>query len=114
MVTSGCPILEKLKPMLRFHLPFASTDETMYRAISMYLMAQYFAYRHGNQPDWDLKKLSESYDNVRIVNENFCKRLSTIEGKDANLNAVVLLDVFSTNVRFSIDSQMLDDLDYLF
>jgi hypothetical protein len=23
MVTSGCPVMEKLKPMVRFHLPFA-------------------------------------------------------------------------------------------
>lgn len=31
MVTSGYPILEKLKPMVRFHLPFAPVEETEYR-----------------------------------------------------------------------------------
>jgi hypothetical protein len=114
MVTSGCPILEKLKPMVRFHLPFATIEETKYRAISMYLLAQYFLYQHGSQPDWDLKKLAEAYENIRVVNENFCKRLRTIEGKDATLNAVVVLDVFAAGVNFSIDSRMVDDLDYLF
>jgi len=100
--------------MVRFHLPFATTEETMYRAISMYVLSQYFLYRHGSQPDWDLKKLTEVYENVRIVNESFCKRLRAIEAKDANLNAIVLLDVFAEGVNFSIDSRMVDDLDYLF
>jgi hypothetical protein len=114
MVTSGCPILEKLKPMVRFHLPFATIEETKYRAISMYLLAQYFLYQRGDQPDWDLKKLAEAYENIRVVNESFCKRLRTIEGKDATLNAVVVLDIFADSVNFSIDSRMVDDLDYLF
>ena len=37
MALSGCPVLEQLKPMARFHLPFASVEETIYRAASMYL-----------------------------------------------------------------------------
>lgn len=114
MVTSGCPVMERLKPMVRFHLPFATIEETKYRAISMYLMAQYFLYQHGRQPDWDLKKLAEAYENVRTVNENFCKRLRMIEGQDANLNAVVLLDIFADSINFSIDRRMANDLDYLF
>ena len=114
MVTSGCPILETLKPMVRFHLPFATIEETKYRAISMYLLAQYFLYQRGSQPDWDLKKLAEAYENVRVVNESFCKRLRTIEAKDANLNALIVLDIFAGSVNFSIDSQMADDLEYLF
>lgn len=114
MVTSGCPILDMLKPMVRFHLPFATIQETKYRAISMYLLAQYFLCQHGRQPDWNLKKLAETYENIRVVNESFCKRLRTIEGRDASLNAVVVLDVFADSVNFSIDSRMADDLDYLF
>jgi heterodisulfide reductase subunit C len=114
MVTSGCPVFEKLKPMVRFHLPFATIEETKYRAISMYLLGQYFLYQQGSQPDWDLKKLAQAYENVRIVNESFCKRLRTIEGKDATLNALIVLDIFADSVNFSIDSHMVDDLDYLF
>jgi heterodisulfide reductase subunit C len=114
MVTSGCPVMETLKPMVRFHLPFATIEETKYRAISMYLMAQYFLYQHGRQPDWDLKKLAEAYENVRIVNEYFCKRLRMIQGQDASLNAVVLLDIFADSVNFSMDGRMANDLEYLF
>lgn len=100
--------------MVRFHLPFATIEETKYRAISIYLLAQYILYQHGSQPDWDLKKLAEAYKNIRVVNESFCKRLRTIESKDATLNAVVVLDIFADSVNFSIDSRMVDDLDYLF
>ena len=45
MVTTGCPVLEKLKPMVRYHLPFASIEETTYRSITMYLLAQFFLFR---------------------------------------------------------------------
>ncbi len=114
MVTSGCPILEQLKPMVRFHLPFATIEETKYRAISMYLLAQYFLYKNGNQPDWDLKKLAEAYENITLVNKSFYKRLRTVEVKDATLKAVIVLDIFADSVNFSIDSRMVDELDYLF
>jgi hypothetical protein len=114
MVTSRCPILDKLKPMVRFHLPFATIEETKYRAISMYLLAQYCINQHGGQPDWDLHKLADAYDNIRTVNESFCKRLRTIERKDTNLNALVVLDIFADSVNLSIDRRMVDDLDYLF
>jgi hypothetical protein len=114
MVTSGCPVMEKLKPMVRFHLPFATMEETMYRAISMYLVSQYFLYRHGGQAEWDLKKLTEAYENVKKVNQSFLKRLKTIDTKDSNLKAVVVLDYFAKIVNFSIDSKMVDDLYYLF
>jgi hypothetical protein len=114
MVTSECPIMEKLKPMVRFHLPFATMEETMYRAISMYLVSQYFSHRHGGKAEWDLKKLYEAYENVKIVNKSFLKRLKTIDTKDSNLKAVVVLDYFAKIVNFSIDSKMVDDLYYLF
>jgi len=59
MVTSDCPIMDKLRPMSQFHLPFASSMETFYRSVSMYLTAQFFLMRQGKEPDWDLKKLVE-------------------------------------------------------
>ena len=62
-----------------------------------------------------MKKLAEAYENIRVVNESFCKRLRTIGGgKDTSLNAVVVLDVFADSVNFSIERRMVDDLDYLF
>ena len=114
MTTSGCPVLEPLKPMVRFHLPFATIEETTYRAVSMYLVAQYCIKQHGGQPDWELYKLADAYENICTVNENFCKRLRTLKSKDANINALVVLDIFANSVNLSIDRRMVDDLDYLF
>ena len=47
IATSGCPHTAFFKPMARFHLPFSSEEETMYRATSMYLLAQYFLKKYG-------------------------------------------------------------------
>ena len=41
MVASGCPVLGKLRPMLTTHLPFMSSEESTFRLVSTYLLAQY-------------------------------------------------------------------------
>ncbi len=98
MVTSGCPIMEKLKPMVRYHLPFATLEETNYRAISMYLLVQYFLYRKGGNPDWDLVKLANIYSEIKSVNVNICRKLNELKIEDAVLNAIVNLDYFAISV----------------
>ena len=40
MATSGCPWTDRLRPMARFHLPFASEAETVYRSVCMFLLAR--------------------------------------------------------------------------
>ncbi len=64
MATSGCPVMDHLRPMVRTHLPFASSTETLYRIISMYLTAQYFRKRRGLEADWDLEHLVKLYEDV--------------------------------------------------
>jgi hypothetical protein len=118
MVTTGCPVMEKLKPMVRFHLPFATEEETRYRAISMYLFAQYFIYKQGNRssegPDWDLKGLGRIYEEIRIVNKSFSQRLANIKIEDASINALIILDCFADFVKFSITKDALEDIKTLF
>src|SRR5208282_123546 len=67
MVASGCPVMEKLKPLVRFHLPFASIQETMYRVFSMYLTAQYYRSKKGLKADWTLQGLSTLYHDINEV-----------------------------------------------
>jgi len=114
MVTSGCPIMEKLKPMVRFHLPFATIEETEYRAISMYLLAQYLLHRKGLSPDWEMKNLVKIYDDVKIVNRNFCQKLSEIHIQDAVINALAKLDLFAQNVNLMLIKDKLDEIELLF
>jgi hypothetical protein len=114
MVTTGCPTMEKLKPMVRFHLPFASDEETRYRAITMYLMAQYFLNKKGQRPDLNLSNLVKIYDDIRILNNHFCERLQHFQVEDASINAVVILDCFANSVIFSITEDSLKEFELLF
>ncbi len=113
MVVSNCPILDKLRPMVRFHLPFASATETVYRSVTMYLLAQFFRKQKGGTPDWDLEKLVEIYKEVAKVNKGMWNRLSAASSFDANVNALIVLNTFGDALRFSI-KKGLDDLEKLF
>jgi hypothetical protein len=114
MVTSGCPTMQKLKPMVRYHLPFATKEETLYRVLSMYLLAQYFLSKRGRKPDWELKDLVNLYQNIKILNKSFSERLSHIDIKDASLNALVILDWFAENLTFSLNKDVLEEIELLF
>ncbi|MFH1287397.1 MAG: hypothetical protein ABII25_01710 [bacterium] len=114
MVTSGCPIMEKLKPMVKFHLPFASGEETSYRMVTMYLLTQFFKYKNGKEPDWGLENLVKIYDDIRIVNKSFCGRVSKIIVEDAGVNALVILDCFADQIIFSITENVLKQFAGLF
>jgi hypothetical protein len=113
MVTSNCPILDKLRPMVRFHLPFASATETVFRSVSSYLLAQYFVHKSGGEPDWDLKNIVETYKDVAKVNKGLWNRFSAASKLDANVNALIILNSFGDALRHSIKSG-LNDLKPLF
>jgi hypothetical protein len=114
MVTSGCPVMDKLRPMVHTHLPFSSVQETMYRAVSMYLLAQYYRHQRGQVPDWKLEKLVHIYDQIGKVNQSFAKRLLSTKSQDASPNALVSLDCFATFTAFSIVRDSLKEMEYLF
>jgi len=110
MATSGCPILDKFKPMVRTHLPFPTLEETLYRMIGMYMVAQYFRCQDNLEPDWEMKGLVDIIADIRIVNRAFCRRLYHVCSQDANLNAVVHLDCFADNSSFFIERKGLDQI----
>lgn len=95
MASSGCPILDKFRPMVFTHLPFADENETIYRAVSSYLLAQHIKELNGKEPDWKLEKFEDMYTRVERINRAFFRRFRVIEGKDANVNALVILDLFA-------------------
>lgn len=113
MATCGCPDMAWLRPMARFHLPLANEEETLYRAASMYLVAQYFRSRHGGVPDLDLEGLRQHYRRVHEINLAMVNRLRAACEKDAPVNAVVLLDLFAKILPYSID-ESLAEIEYLF
>lgn len=114
MVTSGCPIMDKLRPMVSTHLPFANVDETLYRAMAMYLVAQFLIHKRGGTPDWDLKDLVATYDEVGRVNKHFIHRLLSMSPKDSSLNALGSLDCFASYTAVTLEDNFLEDLEELF
>ncbi|MDW8056324.1 MAG: hypothetical protein RMJ13_06425 [Elusimicrobiota bacterium] len=113
MATSNCPILSKLRPLVRFHLPVATSEETLFRVISIYLINQYILYKKGKEPDWELNKLKNLYEDIKIVNKTFCTRISTIVEKDAPLNAVIVLNCFAEWIHLLSTKPDLNLLEHL-
>ena len=103
MATSGCPIMDQLRPMVRFHLPFASLDETIFRMVSMHLVAQYLRQQEGKRADWSLDGLTRIYEQVEAVNRDFVDRLLGAAKNDVNVNALVNLDAFAKMVPLAAD-----------
>jgi hypothetical protein len=114
MPTSGCPTLGKLKPLARFHLPFASIQETEFRVYSMYLLAQYMKMKKGQNPDWEMKELKKIYEDIQKLNVNIAQKIADLESKDASINAVVVLNNFADTITFNLDEDDISDIDTLF
>lgn len=114
MATSGCPILDKLRPMVLTHTPFASNEETIYRSISMYLMAQYFLHQHGKEADWELTRLGRFFEELNVINQAFVRRLTTHVESDASLNALVLLNCFASAAKRVLTKEGFGEVEDMF
>ncbi|MFT5170024.1 MAG: hypothetical protein ACI8Q2_000640, partial [Candidatus Omnitrophota bacterium] len=114
MVTSGCPIMNRLRPMARYHLPFANTDETVYRSVGTYLISQYFENLSGGIPDWDLKDLSTTYQDIETVNACFHQRLISIGKSAPSAAAILTLDCFAYYMNLSLNGQHFYYIENLF
>ncbi|CAD6879462.1 hypothetical protein [Methylomonas albis] len=113
MATSPCPHTEFLKPMARFHLPLADQTETVYRVTTMFLLAQYFRYKDQLPYSLELDQLLALYQDLQIVNLHLSQRLKTAISEDAAVNGVILLDLLSKSVSWSIEDG-LEEIRHLF
>lgn len=111
--TSGCPVTAFLKPMARYHLPFANENETIYRAAGMYLLGEYFRAQQGKTPDMALDGLLSIYRDIEIVNRGIVARLRAAKTQDSALNAIVLLDLYAKSLPFAVEAS-LGELKHLF
>lgn len=112
MVSSGCPIMGKLKPMLHFHLPFASLEETQFRVLSFYLLSQYIVWKRGAEPDWEMNNLVNIYEEIRELNHSVSKKIVNLEEMDTSINSLVILNNFADYVTFTIDEKMIEELEF--
>jgi len=113
MSSSACPKMKFLRPLARFHLPLATHEETIFRAVSATFLKKYFD-QEDNRNDEDLlAELKEQYKELQNLNRFIAERIRGAIKRDAAVNAIVLLDVLSKSVSFSIDGS-LQQIRYLF
>lgn len=103
MVTSGCPHTKKLKPVVRFHLPFSPVKETLFRSAGAYLLGQYFLQKQGKKADFEMFDLVTFYKEIQIVNHGLTERLKGVLGEDSINNAVICLDVFAKELPYAVE-----------
>lgn len=103
MATSDCPVMEFLKPMARFHLPFSTIEETTVRSASMYLLSQYFKYQDQPGMQFDFQILESHYAKVQHVNEGLLSRIKSVSSEDADKNAIITLHSLSQFLSMEID-----------
>ena len=106
IATSGCPHTEFLKPMARFHLPMASTEETLYRVVSMYAVSCLLRMRRGEKVEPDFDELFGHYDALRVVNRAIANRLKLADEEDGTLNAIILLDFTAQLLPVSLEESL--------
>jgi hypothetical protein len=110
MATAGCPWTDRFRPMARFHLPFASEAETVYRSVSMFLLARELAGTSGTRGFAALENL---YENLHVVNRDMSRRLGAATRTDPAQNAMALLDAYTTLLPAALESS-LEELKPLF
>ena len=106
MPVSGCPHTRYFRPMARFHLPFASEDETIFRACGMYLLAQYFLDEDDADAGSGLDGLETIYEQLQEVNRHIARRLREGTSGDSMVNAVVLLDMLARALPWAIQDRV--------
>lgn len=108
MASSGCPVLDHLRPMARFHLPFASPLETSIRSLSLYILGQYIFNKDSESDsiNINLGDFEKIYSEINNVNNDFSIRLRAAGEKDANISALTNLDCNATLVSFTIEDTL--------
>jgi hypothetical protein len=103
MATAGCPWTDRLRPMARFHLPFASEAETVYRIVSMFLLSREMT-STDTRPAFGA--LTELYENLHLVNRDMSRRLGAATNTDPARNAMALLDSYATLLPAALDRSL--------
>jgi hypothetical protein len=102
MSTADCPHMDFLKPMARFHLPFSSTEETLFRVTSLFLLRQYFTAQNEGKADFSFRVLEALYQNISLVNRGMLARIGNLATGDANVNSITILESFGQLLQIDL------------
>ena len=113
IAASECPFTDFFKPMARFHLPFATSEETIWRATSTYMLSQYFLRRQGQPVDFSFRGLNKIYGDIQTLNVAIAKRLRAACEEDSTVNAIIILDALAKSIPPVIEKS-LEKIRYMF
>jgi hypothetical protein len=103
---SACPILSRLRPMARYHLPFGDREHTEFRFLGMYLIAQRLRQLRGLEPDWELTGLLDLFRQLHAVNRRLAERLRDASTQDAAINSLIILDSLAYSAQAEVESRL--------
>lgn len=106
LALSACPVLMKLRPMASFHLPFGEKEQTVFRTVGMFFIAQYLRGLEGLESRWDLDELRGLYQQIHRTNTRLADRLREASSKDAAINGLIILDAFGQDVEMNIETNL--------
>lgn len=113
MATSSCPTMDFLKPMARFHLPFATIEETIIRSLGSFLIGKYLQNHDSGIPIniHDIKKeMTDHYTKVNEINSKLIKRIEHLVNKensgDADQNAIIILDTLAVLLTMELSKDL--------
>ena len=103
---SNCPYTRPFRPMAIFHLPLSSDVETLFRAVSLFLMRAYFAHQDNPEKPINLDEMQQTYQDLALLNKGLAQRFRSAHSSDSHTNAVVLLDILARDVSFEMEDQL--------
>lgn len=106
MATSGCPAMRPFRYMARHHLPFASIEETVARITATYLIHQMFHQQGSNIITFDVWDIEALYQTMQSLNEGMIRRLKQAVDGDSALNAIVILNAYSTLIPIVVEDEL--------
>jgi hypothetical protein len=95
MAQSDCPHFKFLRPLAKYHLPFSSIEETIFRTAGSHLLNQHMNDLEGYDFDYSLDGLRENYNKLEIVNKGISERIHNLTKGDAGKNAIICLNIFA-------------------
>ena len=104
---SACPVLGKMRPLIRSYVPFPTPVENVHRVVSLYLLEQHIVLKRGGEPDWGLKGLLNYFIEMEIVIGGLCRRLNSVrvDSGDACLNAINEFNNLGILARLAIEDE---------
>lgn len=106
MAASGCPIMDFFRPLARFHLPFATVEESTFRVTAVYLLKQYYTKGTVLQGNTSFAEIKTHYALVKQINKGILQRVRNITERDADQNAIINLDCLGQILEMEIDTNL--------